>query len=125
MSDMENVGAYLRSSHIVPSLLGAIISLKWAPGLSAFERVFNVGCGVAIGSYGGPAITEWLHLPGERIPYAIAGMMALFGLHAADAIVQWIRALTVTISEWIKTANVSDFIPWPKSRGKHKGEKND
>ena len=79
-------------SPFLPGLLGAIVSLKTAPGANWKERVFNVLCGTLMAGFLTPAITDYFHLAEPSIQSATAFAIGLFGLNVAAALVLAIKA---------------------------------
>jgi xanthosine utilization system XapX-like protein len=107
---------HLLKSPFLPALIGAYISLRFVPGMSFPERLFNLSAGCFLGGYFAPGIAEWFALDGSRVTAAVAVLVGLFGLHIADSMMQWIKAFTAAVVAWIAKAELSDFIPWGKKK---------
>lgn len=91
---------------LLPFLIGAVggvVALRFAPGLTWPERAFNVASASAVAGFCGPAIAEWFTLRSSSMSYAAVFLVGLFGL-----------GLTATVMEWIRTAKLSDLLPWFK-----------
>lgn len=91
---------------LLPFIVGAvggIVSLRWVPGRNWLERAFNVGSASALAGFCGPAIAAWFTLTAPEVRYAAVFLVGVFGL-----------SLTATAMEWIRTAKLSDFLPWLK-----------
>lgn len=84
--------------------LGALVGLKFAPGLSWVERVFNVIAGALCAGYASPALAEWLHVAGEGMRGGLSFVIGLFGLSLAAAIVQGMRdaRLGDAVTSWLR-----------------------
>lgn len=83
--------------------LGALATLRFAPGASWWERATNVLAGSVCAGYCAPALAEWwaIALPGVRS--ALAFGVGMFGLSLAAAITQGIRDTRVAeiIAGWL------------------------
>jgi len=79
-------------SPFLPGLLGAIVSLRTAPGATWKERVFNVMCGTVMAGFLTPGITDYFHLAEPSMQSAMAFAIGLFGLNIAAAVVLAIKA---------------------------------
>lgn len=88
----------------VAGLLGAVVALKFAPGATAMERLFNIGCGALCAGFVSPAAAESLHLVSPAMQGAFAFAIGMFGLSLAAAIVVAIRDLKLAeiVAGWLK-----------------------
>ena len=93
----------LARSPWVAGALGAVVSLKSIPGVTWFERIFNVLCGALIAGYASPAVAEFYSLHSPQMLGATAFGCGIFGLNLVSAIVETIR-----------TNNLTSFLPWRK-----------
>ena len=93
----------LARSHLFVGALGSIAALKFAPGLSWPERVFNVGAGIACAVIVGPALIEWLPALGPRMQAGLIFAVGMFGLSVAAAVMDGIRGLNLAeiIGAWL------------------------
>jgi hypothetical protein len=87
--------------------LGAVIGLKFVPGVMWIERFINFCAGMACSSYLAPAVSELLGLATVAKQNGLAFAMGLFSVSIAAAIFEGIRAL--------KVAEI--FESWAKRRG--------
>jgi hypothetical protein len=109
---LEDQIASVIKSPFVPSFFGAYISLKFVPGLTFFERAFNLSSGCLLGGYLAPGIADWFGLESQRVVAVVAVLVGLFGLNLTDAVMQWIKIFTATVADWLSKLSISDFIPW-------------
>lgn len=94
----------ITQGHILPGMIGSVISLRFAPGDSWGERVLNVVTGSLLVVYCTPALSEWLHIAqGTGVRDFLSFAVGLFGLSLAAAVTSGIRQLQVAeiISGWI------------------------
>ena len=84
-------------------LCGSIVALRWVPGISISERLFNAAAGTAVAGFGSPALADWLHVTSSVMISALAFAVGLFGLSLAAAVVQAIRDIKLAeiITGWI------------------------
>ena len=87
----------------IAGLSGSIVALRWVPGITLLERLFNALAGTAVAGIGSPALSDWLHITSAGTVSALAFAVGLFGLSLAAAIVQAIRDLRLAdiITGWI------------------------
>lgn len=83
-------------SPFLVGLLGAIVSLKGAPGMTWKERLFNVTCGTLLAGFLSPALTEYFSLTSPAMQSAAAFVVGLFGLNMTAAVTQWIKGVDVS-----------------------------
>lgn len=97
--DVERIG---RSPFAVGAL-GAVVALRFAPGLTWFERAFNIGCGSLCAGFCAPALAEWLHVLSAGMHAGMSFVVGTFGLSLAAAVAQGIRDLKLgeVITGWI------------------------
>lgn len=90
-------------SPFLPGALGAVVALRFAPGITWGERAFNVAAGAACAGYVSPAITDWLHITSAGMQSGVSFGVGMFGLSLAAAALQAIRELKLgeIISGWI------------------------
>lgn len=82
--------------------LGSLVGLRFAPGLSWWERLANVAAGSACAGVLAPAVGDWLHATAP-LQSALAFVVGLFGLSLAAAVMQGLRDLKVgdILSGWL------------------------
>jgi hypothetical protein len=87
---------------LVAGILGALVGLRFVPGLTWFERVTNLGAGGVIAYYAAPALAGWWGLSEHMVGF-MSFILGMFGLSVAAAIFQGVRTLNVAeiISGWI------------------------
>jgi len=83
--------------------LGALATLRFAPGASWWERATNVLAGSVCAGYCAPALAEWWRITQPGIHAALAFGVGMFGLSLAAAITQGIRDTRVAeiIAGWL------------------------
>jgi hypothetical protein len=72
---------------------GSVVALKFAPGISWWERAFNVLCGSLCAGFFGPALIEFFAVNRHGLEAAISFGVGMFGLSMAAALMQAIREL--------------------------------
>lgn len=82
-------------------LLGAVVSLRWAPGKTWFSRFCNVLIGSLLAGFFSPAISEFFNLTTDGTQNAMAFATGLFGMN-------WVSTVIV----WGKQVQLSDVLPW-------------
>jgi hypothetical protein len=84
---------------LAAAMLGALVGLRFAPGLTWVQRAVNACSSVALAAIFGPAAAELLHLSptGES---ALAGGIALFGLSLAAQIQTAVQ--TLDLGAWLR-----------------------
>lgn len=84
-------------------IAGALVGLKFLPGATWAERVFNLFAGILCAAFGAPGIVEWLHINNKAILMACAFLVGLFGLSLCSAVVDAIKNLQLAeiIKGWI------------------------
>lgn len=73
--------------------IGALVSLRWAPGAGFFVRAWNVLCGWSAAVYVTPPLVHWLGL--ARLHGADLGgafIVGAFGMNIMAATIEWVRA---------------------------------
>lgn len=88
----EAAGVAAKSPFLV-GLLGAVVSLRGAPGITWKERAFNVGSGTMLAGFLSPALTEYFSLTTPAMQSAAAFVVGLFGLNMTAAVAQWIKGV--------------------------------
>lgn len=86
---------------------GALVGLRFAPGLSWPERMLNVAAGAACAGWIAPAAAEVFELTSVSAEAALSFAIGMFGMSIAAALVDAMR--TVQWSEIITS--------WTKRRG--------
>lgn len=84
-------------------LAGAIVSLRWAPGTSWWERFFTAASGSLMAGFFAPAASQYMKFESAEMQSATAFAMGLFGLNAA-----------ATALRWLSTLQLADLLPWKK-----------
>lgn len=84
-------------------LLGALVGLRFAPGLSWLERLGNTVTGLACASFIAPAAGELFKHNSPTMIGFLAFVLGMFGMSCAAALAQGIRDLKLAdiISGWI------------------------
>lgn len=100
---MDFEKAELVKSPFFAGLIGSIVSLKWAPGISWFERLFNATCGSMMAGFLSPAVAQYLKLSSPEMQSATAFATGLLGLN-----------LAATGVRWLATLQLGDLLPWRK-----------
>ena len=100
--DPNEASKIIRSPYAA-GLVGAIVSLKSAPGSSWKERCFNIFCGSMGAGFMSPAASEYFSLNSPAAQTAMAFAIGLFGLN-----------LMAVVIESLKTINLGDYVPWKK-----------
>lgn len=72
-------------------ITGALIGLRFAPGLSWIERITNVGCGAACAGFVAPAAGELFKLTSAGMLSFMSFAIGMFGMSLAAAIFDGIR----------------------------------
>lgn len=93
----------LARSPFAAGFIGAIVSIRSAPGSGWKERTFNIFCGSAGAGFLAPAASEYFGLTSQSMQSAMAFAIGLFGLN-----------LMAVVIESLKTINLGDYIPWKK-----------
>lgn len=76
---------------VAAAILGALVGLRFAPGLTWGQRAFNASSSVALAMIFGPIGSDLLQLS-ETGTSALSGGIALFGLGLADQVQAAIKA---------------------------------
>ena len=84
-------------------LAGAIVALKGAPGATWSERLVNAGAGTLLAGFLTPAVASFFGLQTPPMLSGVAFMLGLFGMN-----------LTSAINDWIRSAKLSDVLPWAR-----------
>ena len=87
----------------IAGLSGSIVALRWVPGITLPERLFNALAGTAMAGFGSPALSDWLHITSAGTVSALAFAVGLFGLSLAAAVVQAVRDIKLAeiITGWV------------------------
>jgi hypothetical protein len=88
---------------LVAGFVGAAAGLRFGPGLTWGERLFNVGCGAVCAAYISPAIGELFDMSTPYKQSGLAFFIGMFGMSIAAAILQGIRDLKIAdmIRDWL------------------------
>lgn len=82
---------------------GALAGLRFAPGVSWIERIFNVASGAACAGWLAPAAVGLYDLASTSAESAIAFLIGMFGMSIAAAVVEAVRAVKLAdiVTGWI------------------------
>jgi len=88
---------------LMAGIAGALVGLRFAPGMSWLERITNIGSGAACAGFIAPAAGELFNLSSIRMQAALAFALGMFGMSLAAAVMQGVRDLKLAeiISGWI------------------------
>jgi hypothetical protein len=75
----------LLHSHIVIGALGAVVGLKFVPGVSWVERMCNLTAGTLCSWFWAPALIELLHIERDGQAAALSFAVGMFALSWASA----------------------------------------
>lgn len=91
------------SNPLAAGVAGALVGLRFAPGLSWLERITNVSTGAACASFVAPAAGELFRLSSASMMSGLAFAVGMFGMSLGAAIIQGLRDLKVgdIITSWI------------------------
>ena len=103
--DSEKIDRVLNNPFFIGGV-GSIISLRWAPGLTWLERLFNVICGLMLAGYLAPFTVEYLKLTSPAMFSGSAFMIGLFGMNLIAAINNGIRN--------VSKEDLLAMIPWSR-----------
>ena len=83
---------------------GALVGLRFAPGLSWFERVANVAAGAACAGWLAPAAAEVFELRSVSAGAALSFAIGMFGMSVAAALIEAVRSTSWAdiITSWTK-----------------------
>lgn len=93
----------IASHPLAAGVLGALVGLRFAPGISWLERVANVATGTVFAGYVAPAAGELFRLSTVSMQSALAFAIGMFGMSAAAAIMQGLRDIKLgeIMTGWI------------------------
>lgn len=83
--------------------IGALIALRWVPGSTYTQKLFNLAAGCFAAGLFTPFLAEYLGLDSANARAALAGFIGLFGVNILDA-----------AQVWTKGINLSDYLPIKK-----------
>lgn len=88
---------------LMAGLAGAVIGLKFAPGISWIERVTNVATGASFSAFLAPGAVEMLRLSSASMTGFLAFIIGMFGMSIAAAVFQGLRDMKVgeIVTGWI------------------------
>lgn len=78
---------------LTAGLGGALVALRFAPGLSWIERLANVIAGAMCAGYLAPAAMEVLTLSSLSAEAALSFVIGMFGMSIAAAVIEAVRAV--------------------------------
>jgi hypothetical protein len=84
-------------------IVGALIGLKFAPGVSWSERLFNLTAGSTIAWFGAPAAIEFFAIKSQGMTSFLSFSIGMFGLSIAAAIFSGIKEtkLGEILTRWL------------------------
>lgn len=84
-------------------LVGALVGLRFAPGISWLERIGNAAAGGAFAGFIAPAAAEWFQLTSTGMASGLAFAIGMFGMSLAAAVMQALREVELgkIITGWI------------------------
>lgn len=93
----------MASHPLAAGLIGALVGLRFAPGITWFERVTNVATGTIFAGYVAPAAGEIFHLSTVSMQSALAFAIGMFGMSVAAAVMQGLRDIKLgeIMTGWI------------------------
>ncbi len=88
---------------LAAGVLGALVGLRFAPGVTWLERVSNVATGTVFAGYVAPAAGEIFRLSTVSMQSALAFAIGMFGMSAAAAVMQGLRDIKLgeIMTGWI------------------------
>lgn len=87
-----DIDPYRIATHpIAAGVGGAIVGLRFAPGDTWVERIFNVSAGAACAGWLAPAAASLFELPGLSAEAALSFVIGMLGMSVAAAIVETLR----------------------------------
>jgi hypothetical protein len=92
-------------SPFLAGLIGAIIGLRWVPGLTWGSKALNLASGCALAGFFAPGISDWYGLETDSVRSALACAIGVFGLNVIAA-----------VQEAIKTADILSWLPWNRNK---------
>lgn len=95
-------GRWLDSPFVIGTL-GSFVGLRFAPGLSWWERAGNVASGAACAGLVVPGLAAWLGVGEGSVRSTLAFLVGLFALSLCAAVFEAIRNLKLAdiVSGWI------------------------
>lgn len=83
---------------------GALVGLRFAPGMSWGEKLLNVAAGAACAGWVGPAAAEIFELTSVNAEAALSFAIGMFGMSIAAALVEAVRTVqwSEIITSWTK-----------------------
>lgn len=88
---------------LMAGAVGAVVSLRWAPGENWLGRLFNVLCGTAITTFGSPAAWEYFRLTSNAQQTFTAFALGVLGMN-----------LAATVVTWVANVKIGDLLAWRK-----------
>lgn len=88
---------------LAAGVLGALVGLRFAPGITWLERVSSVATGTVFAGYVAPAAGEIFRLSTVSMQSALAFAIGMFGMSAAAAVMQGLRDIKLgeIMTGWI------------------------
>lgn len=93
----------IAANPLFAGMAGALVGLRFAPGISWLERATNVAAGAACSGFVAPAAGEMLRLSSPSMLGFLAFVIGMFGMSLASAMMQGLRDLEVSkiITGWV------------------------
>lgn len=88
---------------LAAGIIGSLVGLRLAPGLSWLERLTNVAAGSVCAGFAAPAAGELFKLTSPAMMSFLAFVLGLFGMSIASAVMQALRdaKLGEAITSWL------------------------
>lgn len=84
--------------------VGALVSLRWAPGDKTWVRVSNVVCGWAAAHYLTIPLTKWLDFDSVRSgDLGVAFFVGMFSMN-----------ISASVLDYVRTGKWAELLPWKK-----------
>lgn len=80
-----------RSPFLVGAIGALITAVKFTPGASWLERIFNIIAGAAAAGYISPALVDWLGMQSPSYLSGAAFLVGMVGMSLASALLQAIK----------------------------------
>jgi len=86
----------LKYTSLIGGLAGALVSLKFVPGVRLWQRVLNVIGGMLVAAFLTPLVQEFFALK-DSISSGVAFLIGMYGMYIADAVFEqipvWIKII--------------------------------
>lgn len=80
-----------RSPFVVGAIGALITAIRFTPGVSWLERIFNTVAGAAAAGYISPALVEWLGMTSPNYLSGAAFLIGMVGMSLAAAVLTGIK----------------------------------